>query len=68
MAREQQHEYEELDCIATSAHLLAEKQCCKFKMGQVPWTVDLTKKIYWILYWKGIISCALGCQVRTSVL
>jgi len=37
-------------------------------MGQVPWTPDLTKKIYHILYWKGVISCVLGCRVRTSVL
>ncbi len=68
MTREQQQAYEELDCTTTSARLLAEKQCQKFKMGQVPWTPDLTRKIYWILYWKGVISHTLGCRVGTSVL
>jgi len=68
MTREQQQEYKELNRVATAARLLAEKQCHKFKMGQVSWTLDLTKKIYWILYWKGIISHALGCWVGTSVL
>jgi len=68
MTWEQQQAYEELDCTATTACLLAEKQCRKFKMGQVPWTPDLTRKIYRILYWKGVISCVLGHRVGTSVL
>jgi len=29
-------------------------------MGKVPWTLDLTKKIYCILYWKGVLSRALS--------
>jgi len=37
-------------------------------MGQVPWTPDLTRKIYRILYWKGVISRALGRRIGTSVL
>jgi len=68
MTREQQREYEDLDWAATTARHLAEKQCRKFKMGQVPWTPDLTKKIYRILYWKGVISRVLGRRVGTSVL
>jgi len=68
MTREQQQEYEALDWVATTAHCQAEKQCHKFKMGQVPWTPDLTKKIYQILYWKGDISHALSRQVGTLVL
>jgi len=68
LTRAQQQEYEELDRIATTGHLLAEKQCRKFKMGQVPWTPDLTRQIYRILYWKGVISRAKGHRIGTSVL
>ncbi len=68
MTHTQQQEYEDLDWTVTTARLLAEKQCQKFKMGQVPWTPDLTRKIYRILYWKGVISRALGRRIGTSVL
>jgi len=68
LMREQQQEYEEIDRVATTARQLAEKQCRKFKMGKVPWTPDLTKKIYQILYWKGVISQVLGRHVGTLVL
>jgi len=64
----QQQEYKDLDQTVTTAQLLAEKQCRKFKMGQVPWTPDLTRKIYRILYWKGVISRVLGRRIGTSVL
>jgi len=37
-------------------------------MGNVPWTPDLTKRIYRILYWKGLLGRALGRRVGTSVL
>ncbi len=37
-------------------------------MGQVPWTPDLTRQIYRILYWKGVISRAKGHWIGTSVL
>ncbi len=60
LTREQQHVYEELDREASMAHLQAEKQCQKFKMDKVLWTPDLTKQIYRILYWKGIIAWVLG--------
>jgi len=66
--REQQHVYEELDRVVSTGRLQAEKQCRKFKMGNVPWTPDLTKQIYRILYWKGLIGWALGRRVGTSVL
>ncbi len=68
MTRVQQQEYEALDRTATSARLSAEKHCRKFKMGQVPWTPDLTRKIYRVLYWKGVASRAQGRRIGTSVL
>ncbi len=68
LTREQQHTYEELDRVVSMARLQAEKQCQKFKMGNILWTPDLTKRIYRILYWKGIIARALGQRVGTSVL
>ncbi len=68
LTRAQQQEYEELDRTATFARLSAEKHCRKFKMGQVPWTPDLTRKIYRILYWKGVASRAQGHRIGTSVL
>jgi len=68
LTREQQHTYEELDRVVSTARLQAEKQCQKFRMGNVPWTPDLTKRIYRILYWKGLIGWALGWRVGTSVL
>jgi len=68
LTRAQQQEYEELDRMVTTARLLAEKQCHKFKMGKVPWTPDLSKKIYCILYWKGVMAHALGRRVGTLVL
>jgi len=68
LTRAQQQEYEALDRTATSTRLSAKKHCRKFKMGQDPWTLDLTRKIYRILYWKGVASHAQGHRIRTSVL
>jgi len=68
LTRAQQQEYEDLDRTVTTACLLTEKQCRKFKMGKVPWTPDLSKKIYCILYWKGVMSRTLGQRVGTLVL
>jgi len=65
LTRAQQQEYEELDRTATFTRLSAEKHCRKFKMGQVPWTPDLTRKIYRILYWKGVASRAQGHRIGT---
>jgi len=28
--------------VATSAHILAERECCKVKIGHIPWQPDLT--------------------------
>jgi len=65
----QQIEYKTIDCEVTTAQSLAEWQCCKFKMGQVPWSPALTKAIYWVLYWKGIIiSRSKGCCIGSLVL
>jgi len=68
MTRTQQQVYEELDQTATTARLAAERHCRKFKMGAVPWTPDLTQKIYRILYWKGVASRVKGRRIGTSVL
>jgi len=68
MTKVQQYEYEVLDRTVTSARISAEKHCRKFKMGQVPWTPDLTRKIYRVLYWKGVASRVQGRRVGTSVL
>jgi len=37
-------------------------------MNQVLWSPALTKAIYWVLYWKGVIAKAKGRQVGTSML
>jgi len=51
--RAQQREYEEIDALTTQAKILAEAQCRKLPVGNVPWS-RLSKAIAQIWYWKGI--------------
>jgi len=60
--------YEQLEWQITVGKLQAEHHCWKLKMNQVPWIPELTKALYWLLYWKGVIVKAKGQWIGTCVL
>jgi len=68
MTQAQIQAYEQLDCEITVGTLQPECHCQKLKMNQVLWSPALTKVIYWVLYWKGMIAKAKGKRIGTSVL
>jgi len=52
LTRAQMQEYEQIDQEVTVGCLQAKHSCQKLKMGQVPWSLTLTKAINCMLYWK----------------
>jgi len=61
-------ELNSIDLIVTEARLSAEKSCRKLKCGQVQWSPPVTKLIYKILFWKGLLKREKGGKVSLHVL
>jgi len=61
-------ELNSIDHIVTAARLTAEKSCRKLKCGQVQWSPPVTKLIYKILFWKGLLKREQGGKVSLPVL
>jgi len=64
----QQREYEEIDALTTQAKILAEAQCQKLPVGNVPWCPRLSKVIAQIWYWKGIQKRLLKGRIGAQLL
>jgi len=68
ITRAQQREYEEIDALTTKAKILAEAQCRKLPVGNVPWCPRLSKAIAQIWYWKGIRKRHLKGRIGAQLL
>ena len=61
-------EYEKIRRIRTDACKYADKKCRKFRMGGVPYSIELTEARTKIEMWKTIISWKLGRRINIKYL
>lgn len=65
---EQQQAFEQIDKCKTLAMKLAEKQCRKLRMGEIPWTPELQRIQNRIEYLTLSMRRKLGCKVHAITL
>jgi len=68
LTKAQQAEYEALDHISVNSKQFAKCHCQKIKAGTIPWCPQVSRSIYQILYWKGLLSKLQGSKIGSSVL
>jgi len=67
LTKRQQELYKAINKAATKYKRHA-KKCRKVHAGVVQWCLQVSRAIYQILYWKGMLSCKQGCAIGSSVL
>jgi len=68
LTKSQQEQYKAINKAATEYKRHAENTCRKLHAGAVQWCPLVSRAIYHILYWKGMLSRNQGCAIGCSVL